>query len=62
MTAKSKPYYLFKNSDIESIAKALENAIFRAKKRQFSYDSDYTPVKVEIPLKCLKTALKRHKL
>jgi DNA-binding NtrC family response regulator len=54
--------YILNTKDLEEFVKTLENAIYKHKLKQFSYDKTYTPQKQEIPLNCLKTALKQYKL
>jgi hypothetical protein len=54
--------YILNTKDLEDFVKTLENAIYKHKLKQFSYDKTYTPQKQEIPLNCLKTALKQYKL
>jgi DNA-binding NtrC family response regulator len=54
--------YILNTKDLEEFVKTLENAIYKQKLKQFDYDKTYTPQKQEIPLKCLKTALKQYKL
>ncbi len=54
--------YFFTTKDLEEFVKTLENAIYKQKLKQFDYDKTYTPQKTEIPLNCLKTALKQYKL
>jgi DNA-binding NtrC family response regulator len=54
--------YILTTKDLEEVVKTLENAIYKQKLKQFSYDKAYTPNKTEIPLNCLKTALKQYKV
>lgn len=52
--------YFFTTKQLEEIKETLENDIYKHKKQQFKHDPSYTPTKQEIPLKSLKTALKKY--
>jgi DNA-binding NtrC family response regulator len=54
--------YILNTKDLQALVKSLENAIYKQKLKQFEYDKTYTPQKQEIPLNCLKTALKQYKV
>lgn len=54
--------YILTTKDLNNLVKDIENAIYKQKLKQFSYDKSYTPNKTEIPLNCIKIALKKYKL
>lgn len=53
--------YILNTKELQKFATALENAIYKQKLKHFSYDPTYTPNKTEIPVECIKKALKEYK-
>lgn len=52
--------YFFTTKELKEIKETLENDIYKLKKELFKHDPTYIPTKQQIPLKSLKTALKKY--